>query len=489
MQLKQLIQGLTYRQYQGSSNPTIKSLELDSRRVQNGSLFVALRGQQTDGHHYLSKAIDQGAAALLVEELPEGIDVGKVPILVVRDSAAALGQVASQFYGAPSEQMRLVGITGTNGKTTTATLLHQLFTDLGYTVGLISTVEHKIGMETIESTHTTPDVITLNKLLHNMAQAGCEYVFMEVSSHAVDQQRIAGLHFEGGVFTNISHDHLDYHLTFQHYIEAKQGFFTQLPKTAFALTNIDDRRGQVVVQNTCARRYTYALRKAANYKAKVLENNLSGLLMDLDGVEFYARLVGRFNAYNLLAVYAVARLLEADKQEVLAAMSNLKAPAGRFEYIAHPERLITGLVDYAHTPDALENVLQTIGELRTGTEQVITVVGCGGDRDATKRPVMAKVACAYSQQVILTSDNPRTESPEAILNDMETGVPIDAQARTLIIADRRQAIRTACRLAQTGDIILIAGKGHETYQEIDGVKHPFDDREELRRVWGEYNGI
>lgn len=483
MQLNQLLQHCTIRRRQGDANPIIRGVVIDSRRVEPGSLFVALRGTQTDGHRYLSSALERGAAALLVEALPEDLEVGTIPVLVVEDTAAALGQVANQWYGAPSTQLRLVGITGTNGKTTTATLLHQLFTDLGYTVGLISTVEHKVGTTPVHSTHTTPDVLTLNELLNEMAAAGCEYVFMEVSSHAVDQQRIAGLQFEGGVFTNISHDHLDYHKTFQAYIEAKQGFFNQLPKTAFALTNIDDRRGSIMVQNTRAKRHTYALRQAADFKAKILENTLTGLILELDQTEFYARLVGRFNAYNLLAVYATARLLEADKQEVLAAMSNLQAPAGRFEYIQHPNQSTIGLVDYAHTPDALENVLQTIEQLRTGQEKVLTVVGCGGDRDKTKRPLMAKVACAYSQQVILTSDNPRTEDPQAILEDMEAGVPIDAKGRTLIIADRRQAIRTACRLAQPGDIVLVAGKGHETYQEINGVKHPFDDREELRHAW------
>ena len=483
MRLEQLIQGLTHRQRLGTANPEIKGLTMDSRQVEPGMVFVAVRGTQTDGHLYLNSALERGAAALVVEEWPADLPTEGMEVLVVADTALALGQLASRYYGDPSKQMRLVGVTGTNGKTTTVTLLHQLFTDLGYTVGLVSTVEHKIGTDTVPSTHTTPGVLVLNQLLVQMAAAGCEYVFMEVSSHAVDQKRIAGLHFEGGVFTNISHDHLDYHPTFQHYIEAKQGFFNQLPRTAFALTNIDDRRGNIMVQNTKAQRHTYALRKAANFKAKILENTLTGLILELDQIEFYARLVGRFNAYNLLAVYATARLLEADQQEVLAAMSNLQAPAGRFEYILHPEKNITGLVDYAHTPDALENVLQTIDQVRTGQEQVLTVVGCGGDRDKTKRPLMAKVACAYSQQVILTSDNPRTESPTAILEDMQTGIPPDALPRTLVIADRRQAIRTACRLAQPGDIVLVAGKGHETYQDIQGVKHPFDDREELRHAW------
>lgn len=483
MHLNKLLQGLPLRQRQGDANPDIQSVVVDSRQVVFGSLFVAIRGTQTDGHQYINSAIERGAAALLVETLPKESLPEGLPVMVVNDTAFALGQVASQFYGKPSEQMRLVGITGTNGKTTVATLLYCLFMKLGYTVGLISTVEHKIGEEVITSTHTTPDAITVNQLLQQMQQAGCEFVFMEVSSHAVDQKRIAGLVFEGGIFTNISHDHLDYHRTFQAYIKAKQGFFDQLPPNAFALTNIDDRRGNIMVQNTHAKCYTYALRQAADFKTKILENTLTGLILELEQTEFYARLVGKFNAYNLLAVYATACLLEANQQEVLAAMSNLQAPSGRFEYVRHPDKNIMGLVDYAHTPDALENVLQTIDQVRTGAEQVITVIGCGGDRDKTKRPLMAKVACAYSQQVILTSDNPRTESPEAILDDMQSGVPPYAASRTLVITDRRQAIRTACRLAQPGDIVLVAGKGHETYQEIDGVKHPFDDKKELQHAW------
>lgn len=480
MYLNKLLEGLTIRNRQGDASPDIQSVVVDSRRVVPGCLFVAVRGTQTDGHRYIDKAIEGGAAALLVETPPDTLPEG-LPIVVVNNTAAALGSVASQFYGKPSENMRLVGITGTNGKTTVATLLYRLFMKLGYTVGLVSTVEHKIGEQTITSTHTTPDALTINELLQKMEQAGCEFVFMEVSSHAVDQHRIAGLVFEGGIFTNLSHDHLDYHQTFQAYIKAKQGFFDQLPKEAFALTNIDDRRGMIMVQNTRAKRYTYALRQAADFKTKILENNLTGLILELEQKEFHGRLVGRFNAYNLLAVYATASLLDADQQEVLAAMSNLEAPAGRFEYVRHPNKNIIGLVDYAHTPDALENVLQTLDQV--GAERIITVVGCGGDRDKTKRPLMAKVACNYSQQVILTADNPRTESSKAILDDMQAGVPLGAVSRTLVIIDRRQAIQTACRLAQPGDIILVAGKGHETYQEIDGVRHPFDDKEELQRAW------
>lgn len=479
MQLQQLTEGMAFQSLGTAGNPAVLDIQFDSRRVKAGSLFVAVQGSQVNGQQFVSQAIERGAIGVIAQEEPTEALHLQVPYYKVKDSAAALGYLASQFYGTPSEKLRLVGITGTNGKTTTATLLYELFTALGYTVGLISTVAHRVGDRVVESTHTTPDVLTLNALLAEMNQAGCEYAFMEVSSHAVDQKRIAGLHFEGGVFTNLSHDHLDYHKSFQHYLEAKKAFFDGLPKTAFALTNIDDRRGGVMVQNTAAKKVTYALRQMADYKVKIVENNLTGLLLDLDGEEFFARLVGDFNAYNLLAVYATARLLEADKMEVLAVMSQLKAPEGRFEYVLHPQRNITALVDYAHTPDALEKVLQTVDKLRTGNEQVLTVVGCGGDRDKAKRPLMAKVACNYSHQVILTSDNPRTENPEAILEDMEAGIPPQSKARTLVISNRRQAIRTACRLAQAGDIIVVAGKGHEKYQEVNGVKHPFDDKEEL----------
>lgn len=483
MKLNELLKGTNYQTTGPNTNPVIKSLEFDSRKVKEGALFVAIKGVETDGHLFINKAIENGAHVVLCEQIENAQE--NVLYIRVTDTATTLGNLANIFYGAPSQQLKLVGITGTNGKTTTATLLHDLFSQLGYVVGLISTVENKIGQEIIPSTHTTPDVIRLNELLVEMNQAGCEYAFMEVSSHAVDQKRIAGIHFEGGVFSNISHDHLDYHKTFKNYIYAKKGFFDALPKTAFALTNLDDKRGEVMLQNTAAKKVTYALRQMADFKGKIIENNLSGLVLYLDGEEFFARLVGGFNAYNLLSVYATARLLGADKLEVLAIMSNLKAPEGRFDYIQNTNLGIVGIVDYAHTPDALEKVLQTIDKLRTGNEKIITVVGCGGDRDKTKRPLMAKVACDYSQQTILTSDNPRTEKPEAILLDMEQGVPPYAGRKTLVITDRKQAIRTACRLAEKGDIILVAGKGHEKYQEINGVKYPFDDKEELKNALNE----
>jgi UDP-N-acetylmuramoyl-L-alanyl-D-glutamate--2,6-diaminopimelate ligase len=478
MNVTQLLKDTTYKRVGPLNNQEIKSIQFDSRAVEQGCLFVAIEGVETDGHLYIGKAIENGANVIVCEKIEAPKE--NVLYIKVKDSAAALGAIASNFYGAPSKNLKLVGITGTNGKTTTVTLLHDLFSQLGYTVGLISTVENKIGEEIIPSTHTTPDVVTLNQLLVEMNNAGCEYAFMEVSSHAVHQKRIANIHFEGGVFSNITHDHLDYHKTFQNYIYAKKAFFDELPKTAFALTNMDDKRGAVMLQNTKAEKSTYALKQMADFKAKVIENNLTGLMMDLDGEEFFARLVGGFNAYNLLAVYATARLLGADKMEVMAALSNLKAPEGRFDYIQDIGQGVVGIVDYAHTPDALEKVLQTIDKLRTGNERIITVVGCGGDRDKAKRPEMAKVACNYSEQIILTSDNPRTEDPGAILLDMEQGVPPYAVMRTLTISDRKQAIRTACQLANRGDIILVAGKGHEKYQEIMGKKHPFDDKEVLR---------
>ena len=484
MRLEQLLEGVSY-QLQGTipKRVSFTSIEFDSRKIKKGSLFVAINGVQVDGHQFIDKAIELGATIVLCEKITAPKE--NVLYIIVEDSSIALGILARNYYDNPSQKLRLVGITGTNGKTTTATLLYKLFSKLGYKVGLISTVENRIGDRVIPSTHTTPNVLALNELLQQMNVAGCEYAFMEVSSHAIDQERIAGVHFEGAVFTNITHDHLDYHKTFQNYIYAKKKFFDELPKSAFALTNLDDKRGMVMLQNTAAKKVTYALRTMADFKAKVIENSLTGLVMELDGEEFYARLVGGFNAYNLLSVYTTARLLGADKLEVMTALSNLESAEGRFDFWQNKKLGITGIVDYAHTPDALEKVLQTIDKLRTDSEKIITVVGCGGDRDTNKRPIMAKVACNYSQQVILTSDNPRTEDPVAILEQMEAGVPQYATRQTLVITDRRQAIKTACTLAQKGDIILVAGKGHEKYQEIDGVKYPFDDKEELKKALGE----
>ncbi len=478
--LRDLIDKLPVREIEGPQDQQIQQIDFDSRQVGPGSLFVAVRGSQVDGHRFIESAIQKGAVAIVAEEINSRIPK-EVCTIQVENSAQILGLLASNYFANPSGELKLVGITGTNGKTTVATLLHQLFSELGYKVGLLSTVENKIGKEIIPSTHTTPDAIAINALLREMVDAGCDYAFMEVSSHAVHQQRIAGLEFVGGVFTNLSHDHLDYHKTFAEYLKAKKSFFDGLPKNAFALSNYDDKRGTVMLQNTRARKQGYSLRTLTDFKAKILDNSLTGLHLELDGEDFFSRLIGDFNAYNLVAVYGTARLLEQDKLEVLTALSQLKAAEGRFDYVLDQERQIIGIVDYAHTPDALEKVLRTIDALKQGKEQVITVVGCGGDRDRTKRPIMARAACEMSNQVILTSDNPRTEDPETILDEMEAGVSADQKHKVLRITNRLQAIRTACRLAQRGDLILVAGKGHEKYQEINGVKHPFDDKAVLQQ--------
>ncbi len=468
----------------GSLSRTVNKIEFDSRKVEKDDIFVAVRGTQADGHAYIPTAIAKGASVIVCEKTPRD-KAQNVTYIQVENSAKTLGALAANYYEHPSRDLQLVGVTGTNGKTTTVTLLYDLFTDLGYKVGLISTIENKIGKTVIPSTHTTPDAVSLQKLLAEMVAAGCSYAFMEVSSHAVHQERIAGLTFAGAVFSNISHDHLDYHKTFRDYIDAKKMFFDNLPKSAFALTNVDDKRGMVMLQNTRATKYTYSLQRIADFKAKILENTLAGLHLDLDGTEFFGRLIGKFNAYNLLACYAVARLLEQEKTEVMAALSNLKSAAGRFDYLTDPRRNLIGIVDYAHTPDALAKVLQTINQLRVGEGKIITVVGCGGDRDKNKRPKMAKIACDNSQQVILTNDNPRTEDPQQILRDMEAGIPPYATQKVLTIADRAQAIKTAVRLAVKNDIILVAGKGHETYQEVNGVRLDFDDKEILRNLFSE----
>lgn len=459
----------------GSKELIISQINFDSRKVKPGSLFVATRGTQVDGHDFIEKAIGSGAVAIICEALPEHL-VKEVTYVKVSDSAEALGWAASNFHGRPSEKLKLVGITGTNGKTTTATLLYELFLSLGFKAGLISTIENKVNKRSIVSTHTTPDAESINLLIQQMVEAGCDYVFMEVSSHAVSQRRIAGLFFTGGVFTNITHEHLDFHKTFRAYIDAKKMFFDKLPNSAFALTNADDRNSAIMLQNTEAKRFTYALRKPADFKAKILENYLTGLHLDLDGEDFYARLIGDFNAYNLLSVYATAILLGQNKQEVMAKLSNLKAAEGRFDYVQNAELGIIGIVDYAHTPDALEKVLSTVFNLRKGGGQIITVVGCGGDRDRKKRPLMAKVACNYSDHVVFTSDNPRSEDPDEIIAEMEKGIPPYAAKKVVSITNRLQAIKTACKLAKNGDIILVAGKGHEKYQEIKGEKFPFDDK-------------
>jgi UDP-N-acetylmuramoyl-L-alanyl-D-glutamate--2,6-diaminopimelate ligase len=458
----------------------IASVTFDSRKVKKGSLFVAVRGTATDGHAFIQTALDNGAAAIVCEELPEH-QIASVTYVKVKDSSLSLGIIACNFFDNPSTKLKLVGVTGTNGKTTTVTLLFNLFRSLGYSVGMLSTVQNKINNTIIRSTHTTPDALTLNELLATMVEQDCEYVFMEVSSHAVVQHRITGLQFAGGAFSNITHDHLDYHKTFDEYIKAKKGFFDQLPAEAFALVNKDDRNGMVMMQNTKASKYTYGMKNMADFKCRIIENHLNGLLLNLDNQEIWVRLIGTFNAYNILTVYATAILLKQDKTNVLTALSNLQSVEGRFQYIKSKGGVI-GIVDYAHTPDALKNVLETIKDIRGGNEQVITLVGCGGDRDSAKRPVMAAIACEYSNRVILTSDNPRSEDPEEILNQMQKGVDAKDQKKTLRITDRREAIKTACSLSQPGDIILIAGKGHEKYQEIKGVKHEFDDLEILKET-------
>jgi UDP-N-acetylmuramoyl-L-alanyl-D-glutamate--2,6-diaminopimelate ligase len=465
----------------GSGDVIIKNIILDSRKVLPGSLFVALRGTQTDGHQYITTATGLGASAILCEELPEN-PASEVTYIQVEDSAAAMGLIAAAFYGYPSDKLTLVGVTGTNGKTSVATFLFQLFRALGYRCGLLSTVQNQIEDEIIPSTHTTPDSVALNQLLSKMLASNCSHVFMEVSSHAVAQHRITGLQFAGGIFTNITHDHLDFHKTFDNYIKAKKGFFDQLPKTAFALVNVDDRRGSVMVQNTKAKIETYSLQTLATFKGKIISDTLAGMHMEINQQEVWFRVIGRFNAYNLLSVYGAAVLLGEKPDEVLTELSNLKSPPGRFEQF-HSKDHIVGIVDYAHTPDALENVLETITHLRNGNEKVITIVGCGGNRDAEKRPKMAAIACRYSNQVILTSDNPRFEDPQDILDQMRKGVPPLDYKKTTVIADRREAIFKAGLEANPEDIILIAGKGHENYQDIQGVKHHFDDKEVLLEVF------
>jgi len=476
--LKDILKTYSHYEIVGDLDRGFNKMTFDSRQVEVDDLFVAIKGVQVDGHQFIDKAIAAGAKIVVGEQWPENQQKG-ITYVKVADSAEALGQMASVFYQQPTTKIKLVGITGTNGKTTTATLLYDLFLAMGYKVGLISTVEYRIAEKILPSNFTTPDAIQLNALLKEMVDNGCEFVFMEVSSHAIHQRRIAGLHFVGAMFTNLSHDHLDYHKTFKEYIYAKKRFFDDLDKTAFALTNLDDRQGMIMVQNTKAEVYRYSLRKLTDFKAKIIDNSLSGLQLELDGEDFYSHLIGEFNAYNLLAVYAAARLLNGDKLEVLTKLSQLKAAEGRFDYLRSRETGILGIVDYSHTPDALDKVLSTLTKLRKGTEQIITVVGCGGDRDRRKRPIMAKVACQYSHQVILTSDNPRTEDPDVIIAEMEKGIPEGSQRKVLSISNRKEAIKTACKLARNGDLILVAGKGHEKYQEINGVRNPFDDKKEL----------
>ncbi len=480
MTIEEIIKGIDVVSFNGEMNSVISGVGFDSRFVTPGSLFVAVKGYQSDGHDYIDAAVNSGATAVMCERLPEN-PLKNIIWIKTSDSAKALGLAASNFFGNPSRSLKLVGITGTNGKTTIATLLYRMFIQLGYKCGLFSTVCNYINGRELPATHTTPDPVQLNRILSEMVSEGCDYAFMEISSHSADQQRIAGLRFEGGLFTNLTHDHLDYHKTFDNYLAAKKSFFDMLPADSFALVNNDDRNGKVMLQNCRARKFTFSLRGLADYRCNVIEQGFEGMSLRIQGEEVWTRFIGDYNASNLLAVYAASELLGASKKEILTILSDLHPVAGRLEVIKSPGG-ISGIVDYAHTPDALSNVIDTINRIREGGVQLITVVGAGGDRDKTKRPKMAAIAAGGSTKTILTSDNPRTEDPERILDDMEGGITADLRKKTLRISDRHEAIRTAVMLADNGDVILIAGKGHETYQEIMGVKHHFDDREELKNA-------
>ena len=480
--LQDILYKVSIRSVQGSTQVRVDDLQLDSRKVKKGSAFIAIKGGSSDGHAFIETAVEQGASVVICETLPADRKEN-VTYVQVEDTASAAGYMANNFFGQPSARVKLVGVTGTNGKTTVATLLFKLFTALDYKCGLISTVQNQIADRVIPATHTTPDAVSLNALLKQMADEGCSHVFMETSSHAIHQHRITGLQYAGAVFTNITHDHLDYHKTFDEYIRVKKLFFDGLSSSAFALSNADDKRGNVMLQNTNAKKYLYSLKTMADFKGKILENTLSGLLMTINEQEVHFRLIGEFNAYNLLAVYGTAICLDENKQDVLVTLSEMTGAEGRFDYMISPTEKVIGIVDYAHTPDALVNVLATIQKLRKGHEQIITVVGCGGDRDKTKRPVMAEAACEYSTRVIFTSDNPRSEDPVQILADMEAGLNSAARKKAISIADRKEAIKTAVSLAKSEDIVLVAGKGHEKYQEIKGVKNPFDDKAVLKEMF------
>lgn len=479
--LKEILTGVEVLTFQGPDDLLVRDVQIDSRKAGAFSCFFAIRGNVTDGHEFIDKAIANGATAIVCESLPEKL-LPQVSYIQVSDSARAAAIISHNFYGRPSGKVRLVGVTGTNGKTTVATLLYKLFTALGHYCGLISTVQNKIGDTVLPSTHTTPDAVTLNQLIAQMYKSGCSHIFMEVSSHAIHQHRTDGLQFAGGIFTNITHDHLDYHKTFDEYIRVKKSFFDSLPSSAFAISNADDRRGMVMLQNTLAKKYFYSLKTMADFKGKILENSLMGLHMALNDTDVHFKLIGAFNAYNLLAVYGAAVCLGHNKEEILKMLSRMEGAEGRFDYIVSPVEKIIGIVDYAHTPDALLNVLATIKNLK-GNGAVITVVGCGGNRDKTKRPEMAAVAVEYSDKVIFTSDNPRFEEPEAIIKDMEAGVPLTSRKKYISITARKEAIKTGVNLAAAGDILLIAGKGHEKYQEVKGVKTDFDDKKELAEVF------
>jgi len=483
--LKEIIYKVAIEAVKGSTDIAINKMDFDSRNIGANDVFVAIRGTISDGHDYIEKAINLGAIAIVCDTFPE-ITTKGITYIQVKDTNKALAYMAANYFGNPSRNLKLVGITGTNGKTTIASLLYQLFKKAGFKVGLLSTVKILVDDIEYKATHTTPDSITINHYLKEMIDAGVEYCFMEVSSHGIHQKRTEALHFAGGVFTNLSHDHLDYHTSFAEYRDVKKSFFDNLPKTAFALSNIDDKNGQVMLQNTAAKKLTYALKSYADYKAQILENQLSGLLLKINGNEVWVKLIGTFNAYNLLAIYGTAVQLGMGSMEVLRLLSDLESVSGRFQFIVSNSN-ITVIVDYAHTPDALENVLKTINDIRTKNEQLITVVGCGGNRDKAKRPIMASIAAELSDKVVLTSDNPRNEDPETIIQEMEQGITPQNYKKSLSITDRKQAIKTACQLAQPNDIILIAGKGHETYQEIRGVRHDFDDMKIVKEILEQLN--
>ena len=478
--LKDILYRVSLEKVVGNTAVAFRELQFDSRKVGLDDVFVAIKGTQSDGHQFIKKAIDQGALAVVCQQIPKEI-INGITYLQVQDTQQALAIMASHFYGNPSRELQLVGVTGTNGKTTIATLLYTLFKSAGYNVGLLSTIKVIIGATEHPATHTTPDSLAINKYLRQMVDAGVAYCFMEVSSHGIDQKRTEGLHFAGGIFTNLSHDHLDYHTSFKQYRDVKKTFFDGLPKTAFALTNADDKNGPVMLQNTKARKYTYALKTIADYKAQILENQLQGLLLKINNQELWVKLIGNFNAYNLLAIYATAEQLGLEELEILQLLSTLESVDGRFQYLVS-EGKITAIIDYAHTPDALKNVLETINTIRSGNEQLITVVGCGGDRDVEKRPKMGAIAAQLSTKVIFTSDNPRSENPDTIIQHIEAGVPPQHYKKTIAISDRKQAIKTACQMANEHDIILVAGKGHETYQEIQGVRSEFDDRKTISEL-------
>tara|TARA_R110001632_G_scaffold179993_7_gene300045 strand:+ start:2376 stop:3839 length:1464 start_codon:yes stop_codon:yes gene_type:complete len=479
--LKDILYKVAVNAVYGATNIEVTEIVFDSRKIQKGAVFVAQKGVSVDGHLYIEKAINLGATAIICEELPEERN-DTITYVQVEDSDTTLAIIASNFYENPSKKLKLVGVTGTNGKTTIASLLYQLFTKAGYATGLLSTVKILVDTTEFKATHTTPDSVTINQYLSKMVAAGVEYCFMEVSSHGIHQKRTEGLEFTGGIFTNLSHDHLDYHNSFAAYRDVKKSFFDSLPKNAFAITNIDDKNGNIMLQNTKAKKRTYALKTLADYKAKIIEKSLSGTLLSINGTEVWTKLIGTFNAYNLLAIIGTADELGLDKLEVLTIVSELESVSGRFEYTVSESGVIA-IVDYAHTPDALKNVLETINDIRTDNEKLITVVGCGGDRDKTKRPKMAHIASQLSNQTIFTSDNPRTENPATILEEMEAGVLPENYKKTITISDRRQAIKTACKFSESGDILLIAGKGHETYQEINGERFHFDDLEEVTQCF------